>query len=123
MGGIRNARELFLDFAPGAEARIDYLLLAEPVEGFCIQLEPCGLVDRLTVPCEAEPVEVLLDERVETGPDAGVIEVFEAQEERASLAAGDLVGHQGSVGVAEVEPSGGAGGKARQHGVSFKLPS
>ena len=81
-----------------------------------VLVEPAGLVDHLFVPVHAHPLQ-----HFEYGVDplrtgAGGVGIFDAQEEAALLPAGEEPVEQARVGAADVQQSGGAGGKANAYG-------
>ena len=115
MGGVGDARDFFVDVATGAEAGIEDSALAELSEGALVGAKAVRLANRIIVPGDSQPTQVLLDALVILRPDTGVIDVLEAQEKAALLPPGQIVRHQCSVGVAEVETAGWAGREARGH--------
>jgi hypothetical protein len=114
-----HAGDLVFDGASGAEAGINHLMVAEAVKGAGVVLQPVRLAECCSLPFEAQPLEVLFDKRIELRPDPGVIDVLKTQEGRSAFAIRQLAGHQGGIGVAKVQPAGGAGCKAGEHGKSL----
>lgn len=56
-------------------------------------------------------MEVVFDGSVVIRPYAGVVDVFEAEQEAAAVLTSQIVGDLGRVGVAEVQPAGRARGE------------
>ncbi len=80
VGRAGHAGDLVFDGAPVAEAGIGHFPIAEAIEGVVVALQPVGLAEGLSLPCEAQPLEVLLNEVIELRPDPGVIDVLKTQE-------------------------------------------
>ncbi len=115
--GVGHAGHFLADLAARAEARVDDVEGLELPEGVGVGGVAVRLPQRLAVPCEAQPAQVVLDGVAEFGAAAGVVDVLEAKQEAAAgCGARQVVGEAGGVSVPEVEQSGGAGGEASGHG-------
>ncbi len=119
VGSIGHPGDFLCDGTTVAEAGVSNPLVPELVEGTGIVLHPAGLAHCFSLPPETQPAEILLDQRVILGPNPGMINVFKAQETRSPVVLRQLVGDQGGIGMAKVQPAGGAGCKAGQHGKSL----
>ena len=75
---------------------------------------------RFLLPVDAEPLQVFFDGVVKFFAHAGVIDVFESQEELTVVFLSALKSHLGREDVTEVEVAGGAGGKSSDHGSTKK---
>ena len=113
VGRAGEVGQFLFDFAPGAKAWVDHVEGFETGEGFAVGVEPVQLSPGGRFPGDPEPVEVVFDLLVEFRPDAGVVDVFEAQEKAALFFCGQSMGDQGGEGMAEVEIAGWAGSEAR----------
>ena len=115
MGSIGHAGNLLDDGTAVAETGIDNVPIPQLVEGLGILAQSLRLAQGLSLPMQAEPAKVLLDQGIIAGPAPRVVNVLESQETRAVVAACQFVGHEGRVGMAQMKPPGGTGCKARQH--------
>lgn len=121
LGGAGEFGQFLLDFAAGAEAWVDDAERAEFFQCFPISREAVELVPRGSMPRKTEPAEVAFDVFIMLRPDAGVIDVLEAQEESPVRVLRQFMGHESGMGVPEMEISGGAGRETgRDHGVELK---
>ena len=69
------------DVGAGAEAGIDKVLVPQFVERGGIKMRALGLNERLAVPIEPEPAQILLDPADELGPAAAGVEILDAKQE------------------------------------------
>ena len=79
MRGGSHARPFVLDLAASAEAGIDEAALSQRFERGVVGRVPRALAERVAVPFQAEPFEVLLDPLIELLAHAGGVDVFMAQ--------------------------------------------
>jgi hypothetical protein len=83
-------------------------------------IEPIKLLPWFAIPLKAKPLEVLKNAVVVFRSYPGVVDVLKTNPKTSSFFSGEIMGHPSRVGVAEVETSGGAGGKAGYGHFGFK---
>ena len=76
-----------------------------------VKLGPPRLDDRLFIPIEAEPFQILVDAVDEFRPASARVKVLDAQQETTAAAPRAGMPKDRRVGMAEVEPPGRRGGK------------
>ena len=81
MGRAAGPRDLDLDLAPGAEARIEQPRCVEPAERRAVIVEMLGLATDRPVPIEAEPAQILDDGIRVFRAAAGMVDILDAQQE------------------------------------------
>lgn len=114
--GVRGAAagsEFLGNFAARAKARVHGAEILEGVKGLGVSGKARGLAEGGRGPVEAEPVEIFLDGGKVRFSNARGVDVLEAEKAFAAELARPLPSDVGGVGVPEVEPAGGAWGKAR----------
>ena len=65
-----------------------------------------GLEDRLAVPVDPQPGQILQYARDMLGPGARPVYILDPEQEGAAPPAGEKMGEQGRIGMAEVKPPG-----------------
>jgi len=120
LGRICEFGAFSFDFFSGAEAGIDHPLRFQDFKSIGVVRKPFPLSPRFLLPVDAEPLQVFFDGVVKFFAHAGVIDVFESQEELTAVFLCALKSHLGRENVTEVEVAGGAGGKSSDHGSTKK---
>jgi hypothetical protein len=115
MRGVGDVSEFLFDLASRAKTRIHRAKLSQRLQGGVICGESIGLSERRAIPIEAKPTQILLDAVVKLRPDAGDINVFEAQQKLAALFASNVACDFARENVAEVQPASGAWGETRSN--------
>ena len=115
VGGVGEVSQFAFDFPASAETRIDHAEGIEGLEGVLIGIESVELLPGIGVPMNAEPVEIFLDGVVVFRAHAGVINVFEAEEELPLVLPSQFVGKVSRKGMSEMEQAGGTGSEAGDH--------
>ena len=100
------------DFSAGAEARIKKSRPVEPLQRRCIVGEMFGLAADRLLPLKAEPVQVFGYRRLEFGPAAGAVDIFDPEDEASSLPSRRAPGKESRMSMTEVKQARGARRKA-----------
>lgn len=91
------------DVGAGAKAGIDQALFPQPTQGLTVKRGALGLDDRLTVPADAEPFEVLENAVDKFRPAAAGVEILDPEAELAAARPGLDMAQNGRIGMPEVE--------------------
>ena len=94
------------DVRARARARIEQAAPPQIVERAAVAVAAPGLAHHRLGPAQAEPAEAVEDLLLPFGPVASLIEIVDAQQERAALAARRVVREQRGMGVAEMQRPG-----------------
>ena len=93
------------DLGAGAEAGIDQPFGPQSIKSLLVQIGPLRLHDRFAVPCEAEPLQVLVNALDELGSAAPWVEILDPEQELAAAGARMGVAYRRRESMAEMEPS------------------
>ena len=91
------------DVGAGAEAGIDQPVGAQPFECVGISGASGRLDERLAIPDQAEPAQILFDGGDELGPAARRVEILDPQQEAPARLAGRRMAEDGALGVTEMQ--------------------
>src|SRR5262245_59160291 len=86
MRGTACARDLGLNFAPRAEARVQHTERIQPAERLLIIVEMLRLLSHRPVPVKAEPRQVFEDRRSVVVAASGRVDVLEPKQKAAPIA-------------------------------------
>lgn len=111
MGRFGCTGDLCLDFAAGAEARIEQSQIPQLTERMAVGRETCRLTQHGPLPAQSQPGQVLFDRDFVLGPCAALVKVFNAQMKGTALRS--LVGRDCGKSVSQMQKARRAWGKAR----------
>src|SRR5688572_7423918 len=93
------------DVGAGAEAGIDQPPLAQLVQGRFVEMRPTRLDDRLAIPPQAEPAQILEYALDELGPAAAGVEILDPQTEASARRARRQMTQRRRISMAKVQPA------------------
>ena len=101
-----------MQLRPGAEARIDEPELRQAVHVPLVDFRPLALIKRGLVPVKPQKAQIL-DALIGQAPGAaGNVQILDAQEEPAALAARGKIRQQTAQEIAQMKPAAGRGREA-----------
>ena len=110
--GVQAGGQLAGNVAARAKAGIDDAQRFQPRQCGVIGRQPRRL-DQQPVPADAEPAQVIVNALGERRPAAGDVGILDPQQEGAAAFPRQIMGEQGGVTMADMQPPGRAGRKAR----------
>ncbi len=108
-----HAGNLSLDFSAGAETWVKGIHFPQPIQCLPVDPDSAALSERLSMPANAQPVQIFKDALSEFTPAAGVINILDSQQQAGMVFFRPLLAFEGRVGVADMKQAGRAGGKTR----------